>query len=639
MRLFISVCCLFTSFSLLFGQASPQQVDSLEQLVEKETHVGTKIILLGQLLSLHARSDLDKALGYAHQTLSLIAQANDGSQDHNKSQAQVLNTIGSLYAYQGKYKQALLWFDSSLTFSFAINDSAQVGNTYSNIGSIYTAQQKQTKALEYIYKAMDINEAIRDSSQVTFALNALLHIYIDKEEYDKAIQIGTKINNYRRFCEPYDWVINSLNMGMAHHGKNQPEAALSYIHTASQLALSYQFKELEVISYRELARIHADENRQDSALYYADKVLNNIRNFSEFQLGIAYLTIANIYAQYDQPKESIKLYEKSLEYAMTYHFTRSIKDNYKGLANVYATLGDHKKAYEYQSQMIVLKDSLLNETKQKQIEELEIQYETTKKEQSNQLLRKERDIEKLKVERGQYWILGLGLLLLVGLIVSYSILRTNQAKEEQKNTQLKHQLLRNQMNPHFIFNALIAIQSFMYKNDLKDASRYLSSFAKLVRAILENSRNEYITLDKEVQWLENYMSLQLLRFDNKFEYEIELEEELDSYGCLIPPMLTQPFIENALEHGLKSIDYKGQIKVRIYQQGSFLKVEVEDNGVGLEQAAKVTRNKEHKSLATTITQERLSFLNKNNQGKIAIEVQNVEPSGTIIAFTVPIKRL
>jgi LytS/YehU family sensor histidine kinase len=195
------------------------------------------------------------------------------------------------------------------------------------------------------------------------------------------------------------------------------------------------------------------------------------------------------------------------------------------------------------------------------------------------------------------------------------------------------------MNPHFIFNALIAIQSFMYKNDLRDASRYLSSFAKLVRAILENSRNEYITLDKEIQWLENYMSLQLLRFDNQFEYEIELDEEIDTYDCLIPPMLTQPFIENALEHGLKAIDYKGKIKVKFYQTADFLKIEVEDNGVGLEQSAKVNRNKKHESLATKITEERLMFLNKNSKVKIAIEVNNIEPTGTKVAFTVPIKYL
>jgi tetratricopeptide (TPR) repeat protein len=630
------LCIIIGIVNIARAQQVPAgYIDSLEQLVIEEKDSLGKANILGKLITLHVPNNFDKATEYAIRSVSVLPHSN------KKSHARAFNTVGSLYAYQGKYEEALAYFDTSLTYSILIKDSSEIASTYGNIGSIHSDLGNQKKALKYIYLALDINETLQDSIQVTNSLNALLSIYIDQNEFDNALVVGKQIDDYQISETPVlDQSINAVNVGLAYKGLGELELALSSIKKGCLLAQKHQLYTIEAVAYRELANTYKDMNVKDSALFYADLALESIENLpSEVRVGMTYYIVAEVYRTFSNIEKSIQLYEKGLEYVRNGEHKKTLKDIYQGLAHAYAEVDNYQAAYKAQQKMTLLKDSILNETKQKQIEELEIQYETTKKEQYNQLLRKERDIERLKVERGQYWIIILGIVLTLVIVTSYFFFRTNRAKNEQRNTQLKHQLLRNQMNPHFIFNALIAIQSFMYKNDLRDASRYLSSFAKLVRAILENSRNEYITLDKEIQWLENYMSLQLLRFDNQFEYEIELDEEIDTYDCLIPPMLTQPFIENALEHGLKAIDYKGKIKVKFYQTANFLKIEVEDNGVGLEQSAKVNRNKKHESLATKITEERLMFLNKSSKIKIAIEVTNIEPSGTKVAFTVPIKYL
>lgn len=621
--------CQFTNAQ----QVTSQQIDSLEQAVELEKDSIQKANILGELIMLHVPNDFDQAIKYAKRTIEIIPAGN------LKSQARSYNTIGSLYSYQGKYQQALSYFDTSIQYSLSINDSSDIADAYANIGSIYSDWGNQREALKYIYKSLDINTALNDSNQITFSLNGLLNIYIDQEEYNTALEVAKKIDSYESSSTaPLDRAINAMNTGLAYKGKEKLDSAVWNMQKGLDIAQSNQLDMIVASAYRGMTAIYDEMNQRDSALYYAELALKYKDDLSsKTQLGITYYTVAKVYNTFGRVTESIPLLQKALEYAKSFDYKKNIRDCYSELAKAYAIRGDYKAAYQAQSNMIGIKDTLLNKAKQKQIEELEIQYETAKKEQQNQLLKQERNIEKLKAERSNYWLIILGIILVLVVLVSYLLLKANRAKNQQKNVQLKHQLLRNQMNPHFIFNALIAIQSFMYKNDLKDASRYLSSFAKLVRAILENSRSEYITLDKEIQWLENYMSLQLLRFEHKFEYKIVLDDNLDLYECLIPPMLTQPFIENALEHGLKSINYKGSIKVHFYQEDDFLKVVVEDNGIGMEKGTKITNNAEHQSLATSITSERLAFLNKHNKNKINIQIENIKPTGTRVSFIVPIK--
>ncbi len=182
---------------------------------------------------------------------------------------------------------------------------------------------------------------------------------------------------------------------------------------------------------------------------------------------------------------------------------------------------------------------------------------------------------------------------------------------------LEQKLLRSQMNPHFIFNSLSSIQSFIFESNPVEAGSYLSRFAELIRSILYNSREEYITLENEIKTLKNYFELQQLRYNHKFDFEIDVDPMLDIEEISIPPMLAQPFIENAVEHGIKYIEDNGLITVSFTLMENSIMLIVEDNGIGIK-AAKNMKNKkgsEHKSLATIITRERIEILNKGKRKK------------------------
>jgi LytS/YehU family sensor histidine kinase len=232
------------------------------------------------------------------------------------------------------------------------------------------------------------------------------------------------------------------------------------------------------------------------------------------------------------------------------------------------------------------------------------------------------------------------------MLFSLLFIRQQALNSHQRTTELEQKLLATQMNPHFIFNALIAIQNFMFKNSPVEAGKYLAKFAKLMRLILENSRQPYIALNKEIQTLEYYFELQQLRFQQSFDYQIYVDPRLNAEHVSVPPMFVQPLVENALEHGLLRKTGKGIVKVRYLLDGDKILLEVEDNGVGREEAAHFRKiaQPEYTSLATTITQERLAILNQSNNRKViftVVDLVDVDQivQGTKATLFIPFKTL
>jgi hypothetical protein len=239
------------------------------------------------------------------------------------------------------------------------------------------------------------------------------------------------------------------------------------------------------------------------------------------------------------------------------------------------------------------------------------------------------------------WFLLLSIFTVTGILLLLLADHIRKIKVRNRAILLEQQLLRSQMNPHFIFNSLTAIQGFFYSKDPSGAARYLSKFSRLMRLILENSRVEYAAMDKEIKTIENYLELQKLRFDEKFDYRVVVDDAIDAEMIAIPPMLAQPFVENAIEHGILAKQEKGFIEVRYLLQEESVLIEVEDDGVGIEYSLenKLEDQKKHQSLATKISRERLQNLyrykKKNIQFRVLDKKKLGKKSGTLVSFMVP----
>ncbi len=243
----------------------------------------------------------------------------------------------------------------------------------------------------------------------------------------------------------------------------------------------------------------------------------------------------------------------------------------------------------------------------------------------------------------RWWFFVLLVFVLFSLSYYFWWSRMKSLRLSLFNSELNQKLLRLQMNPHFIFNSLFAIQSYIYSSQIHRAGNYLSDFAHLIRLILDNSRSELIPFEKELETVLLYLKLQKLRFEDKFDYVIEADEELKNGEYEIPPMLAQPFLENAIEHGLKNLDRKGRLIIRYRQLNGMIRFELEDNGIGLTagQKQKERSKTEHESLAISICKRRLEILRKKRGGEITFLLEEIKNSagevlGTRVAFNIPI---
>jgi sensor histidine kinase YesM len=222
------------------------------------------------------------------------------------------------------------------------------------------------------------------------------------------------------------------------------------------------------------------------------------------------------------------------------------------------------------------------------------------------------------------------------------ILRIQQSriKQEQREAELSQTLLRTQMNPHFVFNAMSVIQSYIYENDPEKSSQFLVKFSRLMRLILENSPKEFIPIELEIEILDKYLATQKMRFENRFDYTLDISDDLLFNKAMVPPMITQPFIENAIEHGQLHTVKDGHILVQMRAEGQSMLLRIEDNGVGRKKSQKTKKIRTHKSMAIDITKERIEIINKKYKfnGSLLFEDLNKEQeTGTVVKLVLPLR--
>lgn len=242
-----------------------------------------------------------------------------------------------------------------------------------------------------------------------------------------------------------------------------------------------------------------------------------------------------------------------------------------------------------------------------------------------------------------WWFTFLVILAVVGLVWFFIRQHTNKLVMQNRALEIEQRLLRTQMNPHFIFNSLSAIQSFIFSNSPLEAGRYLSKFSKLMRLTLQNSREPFIPLKQEIESMQFYLDLQKLRRNNGFNYQLNYDE-LNPEAIAIPPMLVQPFVENCIEHGFIETKEGGHISISFALKEDYLVIKILDNGIGINASLKrANKDKSHESLASIITRERLNTLNKKgNNFKLTIQdcsETDLNTNGTLVTITAPIKKI
>ncbi len=315
------------------------------------------------------------------------------------------------------------------------------------------------------------------------------------------------------------------------------------------------------------------------------------------------------------------------------------------LSKTYENNNDLKNSLQYLKLASQYKDSILNEENLRHLATTEAIHEISSSKNQISILNNETTLQKELISQQKKTILSVIFTCILLLIIGTSIVWHVKLRSQYNSIVMQQRLLRTQMNPHFIFNALSAIQVYILENDTKKSSSFLSNFATLMRQVLRSSQYEYVTIAEEIKMLGYYLELQQLRFIEPFSFQIETDPKLDENYVLIPPMITQPFIENAIEHGIRSRGEKGQVQVRFINHNDRLGIEIEDNGIGWKPSKENgDMDKKHESMAIKITHERLEVIKKVTKKKTHLEIIDLQEkmpdkTGVLVRMEIPIINL
>lgn len=568
-----------------------------------------------------------------------------------------------------KYSRKMAVSAMDLEKSFVEKDEEKIAENYEKIAKEFDAKGDKEKAEEYLKKAQAIYAKRNQTARLNVVSRNLAKNQESQKEYDDAISnyyiagknatstVEEKINsNDAKRLENIEnpnvqLGYTNLNIKLADKAENKEEVAGGYLQQAEILATSanpasaiasynnailYSSKPSEVIEIKnKIAEVYEKKGDFDKAIDINKKLIVEAEKTKDFSTQIVQLqSLAKVYLKKNESENALVSLKKSYEIAAENGNIDQVKSSLTELINYYKINKNEKERIALYDDFIerfdaiVSKDSSLIDSKNFQkIEEKILQLEKEKSLTDELISRK---------NRFNYFLIIAVLLLLVlfGLIAKalFAI--------KKKNKKIALQSLRREMNPHFIFNSLNSVNQFISENNELAANKYLTSYSNLMRTTMEYSNKDFIALSTEVEQLKKYLDLEHLRFQDKFDYQIVVDQTIDTETILVPNMILQPHLENAIWHGLRYLETKGKLELRIEKFDKKLRIIIDDTGIGLTKSAalKTKNQKVHESRGTKNTVERIMLLNDLYQAKIDFKIteKTGDETGTIVEIMFPL---
>jgi tetratricopeptide (TPR) repeat protein len=536
---------------------------------------------------------------------------------------------GLLYLLSNKPKKALAIFDRLILN--LINNEKQLevlGNAYVGAAQACNLLGNTDKALNYMFKGLAIGEKLNDPSFEVSAFSVISIIYYKAKDYENAIVYAKKSlaielkNKGDKLNEDFLYDISGTynNLAVFYGSLKKLDSSIYYNKKALTIYKELDKKLSIAISYNNIASVYKTQKKYNQAIGYFKKSIQ-IHQETKSNSTSPLFNIAITYLDLGKYKLAKKNYLKALSIAKATNDIKKQEKIYAELFKLAIKQKDYKNSLDYQQKQDSLIQKIITNTNNDKLQLISTQFEQRKKE--NQLK------QELALNKKNTIIIYTisGLLLFVGLFFLQKY-RNRQLKLKQEKLVLEQKVLRSQMNPHFIFNALTSIQKNLLEEDLLKSSTSLARFAKLIRQNFEFTNKPLINLDEDLEALKNYIETQQLRFEDKFNYEINVQKGLDLSYIQIPPMLLQPFVENAIEHGFKSKEEKGNLIINVLKKDDLFLFEIIDDGIGFKE--KISKTKREHAIDIFLNRLKLRGFSEEKSFKITSAVSG---KGTKILFT------
>ncbi|WP_299764187.1 histidine kinase [uncultured Dokdonia sp.] len=561
------------------------------------------------------KNNLDSALYYYNRAKNIAIVAKDSFNIYG-----LKGSIANVHKAQGNYKEAIQNFSEIISYAQKNSDNKQLLIAHVNLAALYITMKESSKAKSILLKGLNIKSEVSNIANPKI-YNNLVVVYLDLKKTDSALFYAIKAE--KLITSKRSLANLNTNKGIIY--KRQKK--YSFASESYRTALDY-YKELNsntgiIKSYNNLAQIAIIQNNLAEAKEYLDKSYYLIKNSKDIS-----------YKNY--------FYESQIEY--------------------FIAKKEYKKALETTQILNILKDSILGIEKQNAISDIEIKYETEKTKQEKITAQNQAAIAQLESSKNRNLFIGSSIIAALVLISSLFFfgrikaqkkaeLITVKLKETQKRLALEKQYrnselkaLKAQMNPHFIFNALNSIQEYIILNEKNLASDYLGKFADLIRKYLDHSDAGFITVQEEIESLQMYLDLETLRFEDTLTYKINIGKNIQTDIVKLPTMLIQPYVENALKHGLLHKDGERILHISFTQsKKEIISCAIQDNGIGRKASAimKEQQGVMHQSFATQANENRLQLLNYKENKKIGVEIIDLydqlgNAQGTKVTLDIPL---
>lgn len=531
----------------------------------------------------------------------------------------------------GDYKKAEENYEKAKALYLKIKDTEKVAFIEREIAKLKEHQNEIEPAIskyqsasklskQKSQQALNTNDANRLMNRSNPAIQSdyiqqNIHILEETGQAQEKSQAYTQMAEVSMEMEDVDGAISNLN------------SALEYAETAEE----------EIKINRKMADVYVAVDEPEKAVEIKEELVKKAKETNDPAAEIKQLQdLSKTYFENSATEKGLESLRKAYELALENGRTLEAKESAVLLAEYYAKKGQLSQAIKVyvdfagRLEHVIQSDCTLVDSKILQVNEDKIARLEKERILKDELIRKQR-----LFSNSLLVVAILIAALLVAMIIAWFSIRV-------KNRRIALQSLRREMNPHFIFNSLNSVNEFIAENNELEANKYLASYSKLMRNTMENSNRDFIPLSVELVHLKEYLQLEHMRFRDKFTYEIILDESIDPDAVMMPNMLIQPQLENAIWHGLRYKQETGHLIVEIKRLHDMILVRIEDDGIGIEQSRKLKtiRQKEHSSRGLSNTHERINLLNHlyHTDIRLQIEDKSGEATGVIVTIRIPISK-
>ncbi len=575
------------------------QPDSMVKYSQLAVNVSTKNNLTSRIIK------TKKALGLSYTEANKIDLAKAtltqalelATKEKNTTEIIAINEkLGYLYGKTNQVDKSVYYFLNIAKEYEKQKNYEQLGITYSNIVVLFRGQYQPDKVLFYSRKSLETIPKMNRNTSATFIT----------EIYSKV-------------------ALNYFNIGEKEKNSSLIDTALIYADSCLNVSKAFNIKDREADVYYIFSHNYRLKKDYQKTISFAQKALSFKNFLPEERIFNIYISLAQTYFETGQN-------DLSQHYIDSCYTLETSKQSEPSLLlfeleyNLYKKKGSFEKALTSLEKYNSLKKTIQDEERNKNMNDLETKYQTELKESRISELNKQKEIDNLRIKT---LIASIGITVLIILVIIF-FYRQSVVKNKLNSIQTEQRLNRARMNPHFFFNVLATLQTLILEEvEATKIALMTSKFSKIMRQSLESTYSEMVYVEQEIEFISNYIDIQRMRFEDKFSYEIIVDEKIQADSIKVPSMLIQPFIENSIEHGFKDLNYNGELKIYFTQEENNIKIICADNGKGFSSSIK---HKGYPSRATQIVKERLTLLNKQLKCNAHSEITSSDKGTTIIIY-------